>query len=117
MNPARFALRLRKPKVCATTCFPSRRKKQWDKPLKAYHLPMSIRAAIFLIAPRVIELILALVALRYRPRAVKRWIVVAGIFLAAGGIISTLLISRPNHAQLGIQGNTPELVSRLMATD
>jgi hypothetical protein len=44
---------------------------------------------------------------------VERWIVVAGIVLAAGGIMSTLLISRPIHAQLDIQGNTPELVSRV----
>ena len=84
---------------------------------KAYHWPMSIRAAIFLMAPRVVEVILALVVLWLRPRAVERWIVVVGIVLAAGGILSTLLISRPIHAQLDIQGNTPELVSRLMATD
>ena len=84
---------------------------------KAYHWPMSIRAAIFLMAPRVLELILALVVLRFRPLGVERWVIVAGIALAAGGILSTALISRPIHAQLDIQGNTPELVSRLMATD
>ena len=84
---------------------------------KAYHWPMSIRAAIFLLAPRVVEVILALVVLWFRPSAVERWIIVAGVVLAAGGILSTLLISRPIHAQLDIQGNTPELVSRLMATD
>jgi len=88
-----------------------------EQSFKAYHLPMSIRAAIFLMAPRVVEFILALVVLRFRPRAVQRWIIVAGILLAAGGIMSTLLISRPIHAQLDIQGNTPELVGRLMATD
>ena len=58
-----------------------------------------------------------IVVLWRRPRAVERWIVVAGIALAAGGLVSTALISRPIHAQLDIQGNTPELVSRLMATD
>jgi len=84
---------------------------------KAYHWPMSIRAAIVLLAPRVVEVILAPVVLWRRPRAVERWIVVAGLVLAVGGILSTALISRPIHAQLDIQGNTPELVSRLMATD
>jgi len=84
---------------------------------KAYHWPMSIRAAIFLLAPRVVEVILAVIVLWLRPRAVERWIVVVGIVLTAGGLLSTLLISRPIHAQLDIQGNTPELVSRLMATD
>jgi len=84
---------------------------------KAYHWPMSIRAGIFLLAPRVVELILALIVLRLRPLAVERWIILVGIALVAGGILSTALISRPIHAQLDIQGNTPELVSRLMATD
>ena len=84
---------------------------------KAYHLPMSIRAAVFLMAPRVIELALALIVLRFRPIAVERWVLIVGCALTAGGILSTLLISRPIHAQLDIQGNTPELVSRLMATD
>ena len=40
-----------------------------------------------------------------------------GIALSTGAILSTALISRPIHAQLDIQGNTPELVSRLIATD
>ena len=40
-----------------------------------------------------------------------------GIGLATGALLSTALISRPIHVQLGIQGNTPELVSRLIATD
>ena len=84
---------------------------------KAYHWPMSIRAAIFLMAPRVAELVLALFVLKWRPQAVQRWVVVAGIVMVSGGVASTLLISRPIHAQLDIQGNTPELVSRLIATD
>jgi hypothetical protein len=40
-----------------------------------------------------------------------------GISLALGALLSTVLISRPIHAQLDIQGNTPELLSRLMITD
>lgn len=88
-----------------------------EQSFKAYHWPMSVRAAIFLMAPRVVEVILALVVLRLRPRAVERWTILAGIVLATGGIVSTLLISRPIHAQLDIQGNKPELVSRLLATD
>jgi len=84
---------------------------------KAYHWTMTIRAGIFLLTPRLIEIVLALVVLRFRPQAVPRWIVVTGTVLAVGALLSTALISRPVHAQLDIQGNTPELVSRLMATD
>ncbi len=84
---------------------------------KAYHYPMSIRAGIFGAAPRLLELVLALVVLRFPPNAVPRWILLVGIALATGAILSTALISRPIHAQLDIQGNTPELVSRLIATD
>jgi hypothetical protein len=84
---------------------------------KAYHWPMSIRAAIFLMAPRVVELMLALAVFRFQPSAVERWVIMTGAVLVAGGILSTLLIQRPIHAQMDIQGNTPELVSHLMATD
>jgi hypothetical protein len=84
---------------------------------KAYHGPMSIRARTFGAAPRLLELVLALVVLRFPPNAVPRWILLVGIALASGALLSTGLISRPIHVQLGIQGNTPELVSRLIATD
>jgi hypothetical protein len=55
--------------------------------------------------------------LKFRPEAVERWILIVGVTLTAGGILATALVSRPIHAQLDIHGNTPELVSRLMATD
>jgi hypothetical protein len=84
---------------------------------KAYHLPMSVRAGMLGAAPRLVELVLALVVLRFPPHAVGRWILVVGIALATGAALSTALISRPIHAQLDIQGNTQELVSRLLATD
>ena len=78
---------------------------------------MSIRAEIFGAAPRLLELVLALVVPGFPPNAVPRWILLVGIALATGAILSTALISREIHAQLDIQGNTPELVSRLIATD
>ena len=84
---------------------------------KAYHYPMSISAGIFAAAPRLLELVLALAILRFPPRAIPRWTLLVGIALATGAILSTALISRPIHAQLDIQGNTPELVSRLITTD
>ena len=84
---------------------------------KAYHGPMSIRAAILGAAPRLVELVLALVVLRFPPSAVPRWILLVGIVLATGAALSTALIQRPIHVQLGVQGNTPELVTRLLATD
>jgi hypothetical protein len=84
---------------------------------KAYHGPMSLRARTFGAAPRLVELVLALVLLRFPPRSVPRWTLLVGITLATGAALSTALIQRPIHVQLGIQGNTPELVSRLIATD
>jgi hypothetical protein len=84
---------------------------------KAYHGPMSLRARTFGAAPRLLELALALVVLRFRPHGVPRWVLLVGIALAIAAMLSTALISRPIHVQLGIQGNTAELVSRLIATD
>ena len=84
---------------------------------KAYHYPMSIRAGIFGATPRLLELVLALVVLKFPPRPVPRWTLLVSIALTVGAVLSTALISRPIHAQLDIQGNTPALVSRLIATD
>src|SRR4026208_1258748 len=39
---------------------------------KAYHYPMSIRAGILGAAPRLVELVLALVVLKFPPNAVPR---------------------------------------------
>jgi hypothetical protein len=83
----------------------------------AYHWDISLRAIAFLLAPRVVEIILGLIVLRFRPSAIDRWVVLLGVGLALGGLLSTLLISRQIHAQLDIQSNTPELVARLMMTD
>ena len=84
---------------------------------KAYHSPMSIRARYFGAAPRLLELALALVILRFPPRGVPRWTLLVAMALATGALLSTALIQRPIHVELGIQGNTPELLSSLLATD
>lgn len=83
----------------------------------AYHWAITIRAGVFLLAPRVVEVMIGLIVLRFRPKAVDRWVILLGIVLVVGGLLSTALISRPIHAQLDIQGNTPELLSRLIAMD
>lgn len=83
----------------------------------AYHWAITLRAGPFLLAPRIVEIIIGLFVLRFRPKAVERWVVLLGIAMAFGGLLSTALISRPIHAQLDIQSNTSELLSRLMATD
>jgi hypothetical protein len=59
---------------------------------------------------------LGLIVIRFRPIAIARWVVPLGIALAFGALLSTILLSRPVHAQLDIEGNTPELLARLMAT-
>ena len=84
---------------------------------RAYHGAMFLRAVVFLLLPRVLEIAIGFAVLRYRPRAIDRWVVLLGIGLASGGLVCTMLLQRPIHDQLDIQGNVPELLSRLMATD
>ena len=83
----------------------------------AYHWGITIRAGIFGLAPRLVEIVIGLIVLRFRPNVIDRWIVLLGVGLAFGALLSTVLISRPIHRQLDIQSNTPELLSSLMATD
>jgi hypothetical protein len=83
----------------------------------AYHWGITIRAGIFLAAPRLVEIVIGLIVLRFRPNVIDRWVVLLGVGLALCALLSTVLISRPIHRQLDIQSNTPELLSRLMATD
>jgi hypothetical protein len=83
----------------------------------AYHWGITIRAAIFGLAPRLVEIVIGLIVLRFRPNVIDRWIVLLGVALAFGALLSTVLISRPRHRELDIQSNTPELLSSLMATD
>ena len=83
----------------------------------AYHWGITIRAGIFGLLPRLVEIVIALIVLRFRPSAIGKWVMLLGVGLALGALLSTVLISRPIHRQLDLQSNTPELLSRLMATD
>lgn len=83
----------------------------------AYHWAISIRAGAFLLVPRIVEILIGLTVLRYRPQAIGRWVLLLGIGSALGALLSTVLIQRPIHRQLDIESNTPELLSRLMLTD
>ena len=83
----------------------------------AYHRAITVGALLFLMVPRVVELVLAMIALRFRPRAIHRWMLVLGILLTLGGLLSTIFVQRPIHVQLETIGNTPELLSRLRTTD
>jgi hypothetical protein len=83
----------------------------------AYHWGITIRAGIFLAAPRLLEIVIGLIVLRFRRNMIDRWVVLLGVGLALCALLSTVFISRPIHRQLDIQSNTPELLSRLMSTD
>ena len=84
----------------------------------AYHRAMAVPgAAVVLMGSRVVELLLAIAVLRFRPRAIGRWMLILGIGLALGGLLSTVFVQRPIHAQLETIGNTPELLARLRTTD
>jgi len=83
----------------------------------AYHRVMTEGALRFLLIPRLVELVLAIVVLLRPPRPVQRSLLGLAIALALGGLISTVLIQRPIHVQLETMGNSPELLSRLRSTD
>ena len=83
----------------------------------AYHRAMTVGAFPFLLVPRLVELVLAIVVLLFPPRPVRRSLLGLAIGLALLGLISTVLIQRPIHVQLETIGNTPELLSRLRSTD
>jgi hypothetical protein len=82
----------------------------------AYHRVMTEGAFRFLLLPRVVELVLAIVVLCFCPAVIKRWMLVLAIALALCAFLSTAFIQRPIHVQLETMGNTPELLSRLRAT-
>jgi hypothetical protein len=84
---------------------------------KPYHWAITVRSGAFLLMPRLVELILGLVVLRFCPGAVDRRVILTGLSLALGSLLATALLSRPVHAQLDIQSNTTELLAELMATD
>jgi hypothetical protein len=82
-----------------------------------YHHQVAVRAGFFLFLPRIMEVLLTFLVIRYRPAAVPLWTLLVGLALAAGAIASTALVQRPLHVQLEALGNTPELLSRLRSTD
>jgi hypothetical protein len=82
-----------------------------------YHRVMTAGAFLFLLVPRLVEIVLAIAVLRFRPAAIGRWELVRGISLALGASLCTAFVQRPIHAQLETIGNTPELLSQLRATD
>lgn len=83
----------------------------------AYHHAMAPRAGLWILIPRLLELILAAAVLRYRPTPLKRGGLVLAIALALVAVVSTIVIQRPIHGQLESLGNTPELLARLQATN
>ena len=84
---------------------------------KPYHLAITVRSIVFLLAPRFLEIVLSMIVLRFRPSAINRWVILVGVGLAVAALLATAFLSQPLHAQLDIQSNTPELLASLMATD
>jgi hypothetical protein len=83
----------------------------------AYHRVMTAGAFLFLMIPRLVEIVLALVVLRFRPAAIERWMLALSIGLAVGALLCTAFVQRPIHWQLETMGNTAELLSQLRTTD
>ena len=83
----------------------------------AYHRVMAPRAGTWILLPRLLEIVLALAVLRYRPTPLQRGPLLLAIVLAVVPLVSTVLIQRPIHSELERMGNTPELLARLQATN
>jgi hypothetical protein len=83
----------------------------------AFHESMAIRAAFFLMLPRVLEVVMAGLLLWRRPQAVPRNAMALAFGLAVVAFLITVTMARPTHIQLGAVGNTPELLARLRYVD
>jgi hypothetical protein len=83
----------------------------------AYHRLMTARALWWLLLPRLVELVLAIVVWRFPPVPLRRWTIALAISLAGCALASTLAIQRPIHVELERLGNTPQLLARLQITD
>ena len=73
---------------------------------KPYHLAITVRSIVFLLAPRFLEIVLSMIVLRFRPSAINRWVILVGVGLAVAALLATAFLSQPLHAQLDIQSNT-----------
>jgi hypothetical protein len=82
-----------------------------------YHRVMTSGALRVLLLPRVVELALAIAVLCFPPQIIKRWMLIVAIAFALCAFLSTVFIQLPIHRQLGVLGNTPELLAQLRATD
>jgi hypothetical protein len=83
----------------------------------AYHRVMTSGALRWLLLPRVAELMLAILVLRFPPTPLERWTLALASALALGALVSTIAIQRPIHVQLESLGNTADLLARLELTD
>ena len=83
----------------------------------AYHHDMTPRAGRWGLLPRLVELLLGVAVLRFRPAPLRRGPILFALVLALVALISTIAIQRPIHAQLESLGNRPELLARLQETN
>ena len=83
----------------------------------AYHHAMAPRAGTWILLPRMLEIVLAVVVLRRRPTPLTRGALLLALALAIVPLVSTILIQRPIHGELERLGNTPELLGRLQDTN
>lgn len=84
---------------------------------KAYHNEMSPLIMKFMVLPWLAEILLTILLLRLRPRAVPRRAVAVALALNAVSVVSTALIQIPIQIQLGDSGLSLELLNQLLETD
>lgn len=82
-----------------------------------YHRFISPRVVAFLVAPAVVGTVFTLLMLWARPAAIPAWAVWVAIAAQAIVWVSTVTVQVPIQLQLSAQGQSQELLDRLITTN
>jgi hypothetical protein len=83
----------------------------------SYHQGMSSLIIKTMVLPWLVEILLTIVLLWLRPRVIPRRAIALALILNLIPLISTITIQIPIQIQLGENGQSLELLNRLVATD
>ena len=84
---------------------------------QAYYRGLSSRIVRVMVIPGVVEILLTIVLLRFRPAAVPKWPVVAALVLNLVRFVSTAINQGHVQAQLAGNGLPPSAIDALIRSD
>lgn len=82
-----------------------------------YHNAMSPPIIKYMIAPWLVEIILTILLLKFRPRMIPQAAIVAALMLNSVALVSTVFIQIPIQNELGENGFSAQAIEKLLATD